>query len=86
MVQHRAARFVLSDYSRFSHITPMIEQLGWDSLEARRLFFQANMFYKMLMRHVGISFPPEVHKIKRATKLPNSRPFQQISVLNNVYK
>ena len=33
-----------------------------------------------------IGFPPEVHEIKRATRLPNSRPFQQISVLNNVYK
>ena len=86
MVQHRAARFVLSDYSRFSHIIPMIDQLGWDSLEARRLFFQASMFYKILMGHVGISFPPEVHEIKRATRLPNSRPFQQISVLNNVFK
>ena len=85
MVQHRAARFVLSDYSRFSHITLMIDQLGY-SLEARRLFFQASMFYNILMGHVGISFPPEVHEIKRATRLPNSRPFQQISVLNNVYK
>ena len=64
----------------------MIDQLGWDSLEARRLFFQASMFCKILMGHVGISFPPEVHEIKRATRLPNSRPFQQISVLNNVYK
>ena len=48
MVQHLATRFVLSDYSRFSHVTPMIEQLGWDSVEAHRLFFQASMFYKIL--------------------------------------
>jgi len=63
MVQHRAARFVLRDYSRFSHVTPMIEQLGWDSIEAHRLFFQASMFFKILIGHVGISFPPEVHEI-----------------------
>ena len=56
----------------------MIEQLGWDSLEARRLFFQASMFYKILMGHVGISFPPD--------SPPDSRPFQQISVPNDVYK
>jgi len=55
-------------------------------VEARRLFFQASVFYKILMGHVGISFPPEVHEIKRATRLPNSRPFQQMSVLNDVYK
>ena len=62
MVQRRAARFVLNDYSRFSHVTPMIEHLGWDSLEDRRLFFQTTLFYKILMGHVGISFPPEVHE------------------------
>jgi len=33
MVQHRAARFVVHDYSRFSHVSPMIKQLGWDTLE-----------------------------------------------------
>lgn len=86
MVQRRAARFVLNDYSRFSHVTPMIEHLGWDSLEDRRLLFQTTMFYKILMGHVGISFPPEVHEITRATRLLNSRPFQQIRVSNDVYK
>ena len=86
MVQGRAARFVLNDYSRFSHVTPMIEHLGWDFLEDRRLLFQTTMFYKILMGHVGISFPPEVHEITRATRLLNSRPFQQIRVSNDVYK
>ena len=65
-------------------ITPMIEYLGWDSLEDRRLLFQTTMFYKILMGHVGISFPPEVHEITRATRLLNSRPFQQIRVSNDV--
>ena len=64
----------------------MFEILGWDSLEDRRLFFQASMFYKILVGHVGISFPLEVHEIKRVSRLPNSRPFQQIGVLNNVDK
>ena len=58
----------------------MIEHLGWDSLQDRRLLFQTTMFYKILMGHVGISFPPEVHEITRATRLPNCRPFQQIRV------
>ena len=44
------------------------------------------MFYKILKGHVGISFPPEVQEIERATRSPNSHPFQQISILNNVYK
>ena len=64
----------------------MIEHLGLDSLEDRRLLFQTSMFYKILMGHVGVSFPPEVHEKTRATRSLNSRPFQQIRVLNDVYK
>ena len=37
MVQHRATRFVLHDYSRLSQVIAMINQLGWDTLEQRRL-------------------------------------------------
>ena len=33
MVQHRAARFVLHDYSRLTHVTLMINQLGGGTLE-----------------------------------------------------
>ena len=65
----------------------MIEHLGWDSFEDRRLLFQTTMFfYKILMGHVGISFPPEIHEKTRATRSLNSRPFQQIRVFNDVYK
>ena len=67
-------------------MTHMIEHLGWDSLEHRRFFFQTSMFYKILNGHVVICFPPEVRPITRATRLPNTRPFKQISVSNNVYK
>ena len=37
LVQHRAARFACRYYSNFTHDTPMIKQLGWDTLEQRRL-------------------------------------------------
>ncbi len=33
MVQCRAARFVFNDYSRASHVSPMIDRLGWDNLQ-----------------------------------------------------
>ena len=64
----------------------MIKHLGWDSLENRRLLLQSSMFYKISMGHVGIIFPPEIQEITRATRLPNSRLFRQISVSTNVYK
>ena len=33
LVKHRVARFVFGDYSNLSHVTPMLKQLGWDTLE-----------------------------------------------------
>ena len=32
LVQYKAARFVCRHYSNFSHVTPMLKQLGWDPL------------------------------------------------------
>ena len=32
-VQLRAARFVFRDYSNFTHVTPMLKKLGWDTLD-----------------------------------------------------
>ena len=47
LVQHRAARFVFRDYSNFIHVTPMLKQPGWDTLEQLRLSYQLSMFYKI---------------------------------------
>ena len=35
MVQRGAGRSVYNDYSRFSHVSPMIKALGWDSLRCK---------------------------------------------------
>jgi hypothetical protein len=55
MVQHWAARFVENYYSRYSHVTPIIPKLGWDSLENGRLSAQLTMFYKINQGLVGIN-------------------------------
>ena len=36
MVQRRAARFVLNKFSNYDSVSPMIESLGWTTLEDRR--------------------------------------------------
>ena len=56
-VQRAAARFVFADYRRTSHVTPMITNLGWDSLHVRRLLAQSTMFYKIHYQIVNIKFP-----------------------------
>ena len=71
-VQRRAARYVFNDYSRYSHVTPMIQSLGWDSLHQRRLLSQGTMFYKIYMGHVGISLPPYVIPGIKSSKLLSS--------------
>ena len=86
LVQHRAARFVFRDYSNYTHVTPMLKQLGWDTLEQRRLSYQLSMFYKIQQGLVGISLPSEVHPLTRASRARNAFPFRHIQTSCNVYK
>ena len=62
-VQRRAARFVFNDYSRFSHVFPMLECLARDSLKNNRFMLQTSMFYKIYAVDVAILFPPEVRSL-----------------------
>ena len=79
MVQRRAARFVYNDYSRFSHVSPMLDALGWD-LEHRRFANQMCMFYEIYKGHVAISLPAKVSRNTRVSRCCNCAPFHQASV------
>ena len=83
MVQRRAARFACHDYSRYSHVSTLINALGWESLEQRRLNNQVCMFYSRL---VGITLPAEMNPVTRVSRYPNCAPFQQLITLNDTYK
>ena len=50
LVQHRAARFAFRDFSNFTHVTSMLKQFDWDTLEQRRLSHQLSIFYKIQLR------------------------------------
>ena len=86
LVQKRAARFVFRDYSNFSHVTPMLKQLSWDTLEQCRPLYQLSMSYKIQLGLVGISIPSEVYSLTRASQTPNESPFHHIQSSCNVYK
>ena len=64
----------------------MLEKLGWDTLEKRRLRSQATMFYKIHQNLVGIQFPDEVTKISRSSRLPNCLPYKQLQCNNDIDK
>ena len=78
MVQQRAARFVLHSYSILSRVIPMINQIGPDTLEQRRLLSQLTKFYKIQQGPMGIPLPPEIFILIRASSLPNSTPYRCI--------
>lgn len=69
-----------------SHVTHMLMQLGWDTLEQRRLLYQLSKFYKIQGGLVGISIPPAVYSRTRASRAPNAFPFRHIQSSSNVYK
>ena len=57
-VQREAARFVTGQYKPKTSVTKLIRDLGWDSLELRRLMSSCTMFHKIHHQLVNIGFPP----------------------------
>ena len=60
MVQRRAARWTLSEYSPYASVTQMLQSLGWRSLEQRRSDSRLCLFYKIIYGLVAIDMPPYV--------------------------
>ena len=48
-VQRRASRWVTSRYSSYDSVTEMLTDLGWRSLENRRINARLAMFYKIMV-------------------------------------
>ena len=85
MVQRRAARFVLGNYTYGpdAHLTEQIKNdLKWQSMQHRRSLSDLNLFFKIRHNIVNINYPPSVH--------PNLRKlnyYQQIQANNaDAYK
>jgi hypothetical protein len=53
-VQNRAARFVSNDYSRFSSVSAMKNQLGWESMQARRKINRVILLYKIINNLIDV--------------------------------
>jgi len=56
-VQRKAARFVKQDYSRYSSVSKMIQELEWKELEQRRKDIRLTMLYKIV--HEIVHIPKE---------------------------
>ena len=60
MVQRRAARWTLDNYTRQASVSEMLTHLGWRSLEQRRNDSRLCLFYKIIHGLVALDLPPYV--------------------------
>ena len=63
-VQRRTARWVSNDYFTQSSVKAMLDNLGWRSLENRRIDARLTMFYKIVYGLVATPLPSYIKLIK----------------------
>ena len=59
-IQRRAARFFAHDYMRSTNSQDLVNQLGWDYLESRRLLAQVTLFYKIKNNLIDVEFSSSI--------------------------
>ena len=57
LIQHRVARWVLSDYNRTSSVSLMLHHLSWPSLQIRRKISRLQLFHKFFHHQTSLSIP-----------------------------
>ena len=68
MVQRRAIRWTMNDYSPYSSVTQMQQELGWRSLDQRRADAHLCMLYKIIHGMVATEMPSYFKQPKAATR------------------
>ncbi len=86
MVQRRAARWTLNDYSTYSSVTDMLDRLGWRTLEQRRSDARLCLFHKIVNGQVAVSLPQYIKPSNRISRYCHSMTFKQIHTSKDVYK
>ena len=82
MIQRRAARWTLNNYSPYASVTEMLQSLGWRSLEQRKSDSRLCLFYKIIYRLVDIDMPSYVVHPSRI--LRNSHPLGSSQIQTTV--
>jgi len=84
-VQRRAARYVMSDFNRYSSVSEMLSILQWDSLKKRRDTQSLCVLYKILNGLIDVLLPGCMIKNPLVTRGHNKR-FIAISSTVDSYK
>ena len=87
-VQNRAARFVKRDFSRDSSVSSMVKDLGWKSLEERRLTARLTLLYKAShqLAAINISKYQNTSTTRRMTRQTSALSFNYPKPSKDCYK
>ena len=77
-IQRRSAIFTLNDHRRKTSTTELINKLGWETLETRRIQHQLTFFYKIKQNLINIKLPQ--HIITPCSCTRNSNPNKYIQI------
>ena len=86
MVQRRAIRWTLSNYSVYESVTDIKQSLGWRSLEQRKADARLCMLYKIVHGIIAIPLPPYFQQLTRMTRHSHPLALRQINTSANFYK
>ena len=70
--QNKAARFVYSDWSRYSSVSSMNQALGWETLQDRRAISRLVMFHKI--KHSLVAIPLTLFSVPPCTMITRGAP------------
>ena len=72
-VQNKGARYVNQDWDRHTSVTTMKKDIGWLTLQERRLVNRLTFLMKSIHNIHGHTLPPHVVKPARALRPPHTR-------------
>ena len=67
-IQRRAARWAVSDYSRFSSVSNLLESLKWPALELRHKIARLSFFHKIIHNLSPVDLPSYFNITNRTTR------------------
>ena len=86
MIQRRAARWVLRDYSPLSSVSNMLDRLERQTLEHRRSCARLTLFYKIVHHLVAVPLPQYLVQPVRLSRRSHPYGFRQLSTTKDYYK
>ena len=86
MIQRRAARWTLNNYSIYASMTDMLQSLGWRCFEQRRSDSGLCLFYKIIYGLVAIDLPPYFVHLSSILRYSHNLCFRQIQTTVDYYK